>query len=208
MTLPYYVDFDGGIITEGQDAHSYVLKNIDTDPENYKVELTEQFAFKAGEPFILVTGDPQPLVTESQDSTNIYVDPAYLNADGYNFDAVTENGLVGVMFGDSIKGQTGLGVDFGGSTLLLSKETETYYIPGHGAYINPTLVADAGGKADKVIGGLIDAIKTAVAEKEDAVVNVFTADGKLVKSGVKRSQAKAGLAKGIYLIGKNKVMVR
>lgn len=208
MTLPYYVDFDGGIITEGQDAHSYVLKNIDTDPENYKVELTEQFAFKAGEPFILVTGDPQPLVTESQDSTNIYVDPAYLNADGYDFNAVTENGLVGVMFGDSIKGQTGLGVDFGGSTLLLSKETETYYIPGHGAYINPTLVADAGGKADKVIGGLIDAIKTAVAEKEDAVVNVFTADGKLVKSGVKRSQAKAGLAKGIYLIGKNKVMVR
>ena len=185
MTLPYDVDFDGGIITEGQDAHSYVLKNIDTDPENYKVELTEQFAFKAGEPFILVTGDPQPLVTESQDSTNIYVDPAYLNADGYDFNAVTEN-----------------------ATLLLSKETETYYIPGHGAYINPTLVADAGGKADKVIGGLIDAIKPAVAEKEDAVVNVFTADGKLVKSGVKRSQAKAGLAKGIYLIGKNKVMVR
>lgn len=210
MTLPYAVDFSGdGILTDDPDneAKTYALKNLTQDDE-YKVELTEKAAFAAGEPFILVTGTPEPLITEGQDSMNIFVDPATLNAEGYKFDATTVNGLVGVMHGDSIQGKTGMGIDFGGSTLLLSKDTETYYIPGHGAYIDPAKVSDAGGNADLTIGGLADAIRQAVLETEEGLVNVYTADGKLVKAGVKRSEAKAGLAKGIYLIGKEKVMVK
>jgi len=209
MTLPYAVDFSEGAITDApdQDAQTYALKNI-VQGEEYQVELTEKNTFEAGEPFILVVGEPQGLITEGQDSMNIFIDPADLNENGYRFDTTPVNGLVGVMYGDSIQGKTGMGVEFGGATLLLSKEAETYYIPGHGGYIDPTQVTDAGGNADKVIGGLVDAVKRVVAEKEEGTVNVYTADGKLVKSGVRRSEAKAGLAKGIYLIGKNKVMVR
>ena len=209
MTLPYAVDFSEGAITDApdQDAQTYALKNI-VQGEEYQVELTEKNTFEAGEPFILVVGEPQGLITEGQDSMNIFIDPADLNENGYRFDTTPVNGLVGVMYGDSIQGKIGMGVEFGGATLLLSKEAETYYIPGHGGYIDPTQVTDAGGNADKVIGGLIDAVKRVIAEKEEGTVNVYTADGKLVKSGVRRSEAKAGLAKGIYLIGKNKVMVR
>ena len=49
-------------------------------------------------------------------------------------------------------------------------------------------------------------VAEAVAEGEDAVVDVYTLSGVLVKKAVKRSQALDGLQKGLYIVGGTKVV--
>ena len=208
VTLPYAVDFSEGIYTTNEaEAVTYALKNVNQG-EEYTVELTRKDVFEAGEPFIIRVGNPQPLVTDGQDSIGFYVYDFDTAENGYQFDVKPANGLVGVMYGDSIKSKLGIGIDFGGSTLLLSKDTETYYIPGHGGYIDPSQVTDAGTAVDYTIGGLAVAVQKVMTETDEETVNVYTADGKLVKANAKKADAKAGLTKGIYIVGKQKIIVK
>ena len=43
---------------------------------------------------------------------------------------------------------------------------------------------------------------------QKAIVNVYTTDGVLVKKNVKAVEATKGLKKGVYVVGKNKVLVK
>ena len=51
-------------------------------------------------------------------------------------------------------------------------------------------------------------IKTVVVNEPDEKVDVYTIDGVLVKKNVVRSEATEGLTKGIYIVGKDKVLVK
>ena len=54
---------------------------------------------------------------------------------------------------------------------------------------------------------ILNSIKKAVS-KLNTTVDVYTVDGALVKRNVKASDAKKGLKKGLYIIGKEKVLVK
>lgn len=53
----------------------------------------------------------------------------------------------------------------------------------------------------------IDAVEQ-VGVSAEALVNVYSADGALVKAGVKASEAVNGLTKGVYIIGDRKVIIK
>ena len=75
----------------------------------------------------------------------------------------------------------------------------------------PNLIVAKEGEPDVVIstfeGGILNSIKKAVS-KLSTTVDVYTVDGALVKRNVKASDAKKGLKKGLYIIGKEKVLVK
>ena len=83
-------------------------------------------------------------------------------------------------------------------------------IDAHSAYLDPTLIQDAGTAVDltlKVTNGKIDGVKTLINETEQANRHIYTIDGKLV--GNKTADGKPrSLQKGIYIIGKKKVAVK
>lgn len=66
-----------------------------------------------------------------------------------------------------------------------------------------TVMADA-----NTTTGILHNLKTVIAVKNSGYVNVYTLDGKLLKRNVHVSEATKGLRKGIYLIGKQKILVR
>ena len=209
MSLPYPVDFgdpEGGTVaTTGKTAHSYSLKNITHPTESTSaLELTYKSSFEAGEPFILVTGNPAEAIEGIKDSINLYITPADISQ--YSLENKTVNGLVATLGGDSIKA-AGFGIFE--DAILTTTTDKTVHIDGHSGYINPALTTDAGGNADATINGsgILNAIRNieAVAGKE--FVDVYTLDGKLVKSHAKSADAFKGLGKGVYIIGKKKVII-
>ncbi len=60
---------------------------------------------------------------------------------------------------------------------------------------------------EAVYDGIINNIRKALVEAKETV-DVYTVDGVLVKRNVKAAKATAGLPKDIYIVGKNKVLVK
>ena len=80
-------------------------------------------------------------------------------------------------------------------------------------FIIPWLVKEIeDAQVDKVIyvkgAGMLNGIVNARVEDATELVNVYSVDGVLVRSNVKRENATNGLAKGIYIVGKEKVLVK
>ena len=55
---------------------------------------------------------------------------------------------------------------------------------------------------------MLNGIKNAEILAIKQFVNVYTTDGVLVKKNVKAVEATKGLKKGVYVVGKNKVLVK
>ena len=70
---------------------------------------------------------------------------------------------------------------------------------------------DLGGSIDKTISvnGVINNIgKVEITGDANATVDVYSIDGVLLKRNVKASEATKNLAKGIYIVGKKKILVK
>lgn len=83
----------------------------------------------------------------------------------------------------------------------------------HRAHIAPWLVKELDGEeCHKIIyvkgAGILNGIANARVEDATELVSVYSVDGVLVRSNVKRENATNGLAKGIYIVGKEKVLVK
>ena len=99
---------------------------------------------------------------------------------------------------------------FNNSVLNVCSDSPVF-IAGRGGYIDATKVQNLGGTPDKVIGidGIINNIgKVEITDSADAPVNVYTIDGILLKRNVKASEATRNLPKGVYIVGKEKVLVK
>ena len=67
-------------------------------------------------------------------------------------------------------------------------------------------------KVDKIVyvkgNGMLNDIKDVVIEDPKEIVDVYSVDGVLIRRNVARINATNGLAKGIYIVGKEKVLVK
>lgn len=204
VTLPY--DAKSLSINENVKAYSVksatVTENQDEESECELVltPLTEDP--KAGEPFILVVGDPSQFNAEGaspapEEATMFYIEVP--SDDNYVTEAKTVNGLVGLLNGADVAKGMGYFVD----NTLTSTRTKMF-MSGMSGYINPQLAQKLGDPTDEDIvlnASGLDAIKSVKAV--NVTGNVYSIDGKLVsKSGTKN------LNKGIYIVGKKKVAVK
>ena len=108
----------------------------------------------------------------------------------------------------TIKGQASLYFE---NSILNVATDAGYTIPGRSGYIDVTKVKDLGGSIDKTItiNGVINNIKNVeIVDNENEIVDVYTIDGVLIKRNVKAAEATKNLAKGIYIVGKKKVLVK
>ena len=92
----------------------------------------------------------------------------------------------------------------------------TWILDPQDAYLDPSqIVNDPEASIDAVVpvdssNGTVE-IPNGIASlinSQKAIVNVYTTDGVLVKKNVKAVEATKGLKKGVYVVGKNKVLVK
>ena len=211
ITLPFDLTGDNMISNINGDIKTYAINSVveneaaEGDEPSYTLTLTEKFEFEAGEPFVIETlAEPdangqQPLV--------FILPPAEADAI-VDTSAVDYNGLVGTLEGLTIKGQASLYFE---NSILNVATDAGYTIPGRSGYIDVTKVKDLGGSIDKTItiNGVINNIKNVeIVDNENEIVDVYTIDGVLLKRNVKASEATDNLGKGIYIVGKKKVLVK
>ena len=200
MTLPFEINDDCPIAAINENVKTYAVKNITTGEET-RLELTEKNNFKAGEPFIIVTGDYKAYDGETKHPIRLV-----LPTEVTDTSAIVANGLTGTLEGMTIN-KVGMGI-FTDAKLMATGAQTT--IEGRFGYIDPKLVVDnAEATADLIIttNEKVGIKATTVVNTKD-IVNVYTIDGKLLKRNVKAGEALKNLKKGIYIIGKKKIAVK
>ena len=195
VTLPYSIH---NISEMNEDVHTYAIHSQISATE---LALVRKDEFAAGEPFIMLTGDPAQYEDYHGAMDIIILLPTDLTAK-----ADTANGLVGVMSRSTINGN-GNGFIENAVLKVLAEDGKTS-IASQSGYIVPSLIEAQEGAYDLILtteGAL--GIKN-ITSNGNALVNVYTVDGKLLKRNVKAADAQKNLKKGIYIIGKNKVSVK
>ena len=211
ITLPFDLTGDNMISSLNPEVATYAVNSVieneaaEGDEPSYTLTLTAKDEFEAGEPFVIETlAEPD---ANGQQPLMFMLPPAEANAI-VDTSAVDYNGLVGTLQGLTIKGQASL--YFLNSVLNVATDAG-YSIAGRGGYIDVTKVEDLGGSIDKTItiNGIINDIKNVeIVETENEIVDVYTIDGVLIKRNVKAAEATRNLGKGIYIVGKKKVLVK
>ena len=220
VTLPFALG-EGSLNMDETTFKTYALGKVTVNATDSTttLDLIEKKSFEAGEPFILVTGTGSHAAGVEDSIIAFITMPA---DDAYTSTAKTANGLVGTLGGDSIM-YAGYGIFpandvlvklTGKATLkttgkLSTTDAEGVYVHGGSGWIDPKLVTDPQSGTVQITGeGIVNKIKALVSDKLGKKVDVYSVDGKLLKRGVKASQATQGLGKGIYIIGKDKVSVK
>ena len=211
VTLPFDLTGDYALNNLNSYVETYAVNSVVKDENtgdgepSYTLTLTAKDEFKAGEPFVLVTtAEPDE---NGQQPLAFLLPPAEPGAIT-DTSAVDCNGLVGTLEGLNISGQTSLYFD---DSELKVCSSSAVFVLGRSGYIDFTKVKDLGGPIDKTISvnGVINNIANveAVGNTND-IVNVYTVDGVLLKRNVKAAEATQNLPKGIYIVGKKKVLVK
>lgn len=200
MTLPYEYTEETAEINEGNGIMCYAIQGLSDN--GTVLNLTQKSSFAAGEPFVCVANDYELEDTEAEP-----VEFALPFANSFVREAKSVNGLVGT-FADVKPGVAGYGVL--SQNKLRATFTSTLVAAQTGYIVTSAIVNDAAASVDLQItlpDGVVG-IKGATISGKAASVNVYTADGVTVKRGVKPAEATKGLAKGIYIIGTRKVVVK
>ena len=203
MCLPFAIGEAGSdLIGSVEKIASYKIKSITTNVTEgtSKLELTKQTKFDAGEPFILVTGDPSGVGTK--DSASLYVTPPNV----LSLTEKTVNGLVAVLCGDSIT-KSGLGLFVNG--VLTATSSSSVWVNGHTGYIDPAQVVAGTGATDLTVSGtgILNQIRSIIATDSNNA-DVYSVDGKLIRKNAKITLSTKGLSKGVYIVGKKKILVQ
>lgn len=166
-------------------------------------EWTEE-GIKAGTPFVFTVDGDEAYNADSLISVNF---PVQVNGP-VSREITPQNGLFGTF--SNITVPAGMIYFLKDSAFV---EPDNYSIGIQRTYLDVnSITIDPSKKVAKTVpvNGIVSTtvgIKSAVSGKK-SIVDVYTTDGVLIRKGVKASEAKNGLAKGVYIIGKEKVLVK
>lgn len=199
---------------DGFNSNNFAYKIATIDPEKKELTLTANMAGNvAGEPFFYVCGESMGMPTEptAADTTvfNVYVPE--ISTIEFVQEPLEINGLVGNYYGGTkvVKGFGILREDEGKQTIGTTRANEQ--LGWNSAYIDAALIKNAdkpGELVVKIDGNLSTNIKDAITDAQTGAVNVYSIDGVLIKKNVKASEAIKGLAKGIYIVGNQKIAIQ
>lgn len=172
-----------------------------------KLSEAEGGTIPAGKPYIVYApGDYASGETTASFWINMLVDSEVAQMED---DSI--NGLIGLAAPRTILDET-KAMFSGDSIAAVTTSTE---FGNQRGYIDPAQITEVEGAANDLVVYLKGAGISSVVGLEDVVVrdnreivNVYTIDGVLVKRNVARGAATNGLAKGIYIVGKDKVLVK
>ena len=205
ITLPYAYGADGDVspaTNKENGIMTYGIKGVSEDRS--KLLLYQKESFAAGEPMIVVAGE----LTNDADAQKETVKMFLPLANDYSYDPVDANGLVGTFNYGFIP--DGVGVIKGDSVLSIGTTATALF--GQRGYVDVTQIKNMEGVETALTlnlkGEFVNNINNAGVATKPGKVNVYTVDGVLVKKNVKAANAKDGLKKGVYIIGKEKVLVK
>lgn len=204
---PVTIEYVADKIDEG--AFPYQIATVDT--ENKVMTLTKYEDYiTAGMPFFYIGGGSALNVSKNPSASDTTTMIVQLDIDKKIAQTpLTENGLVGNYYPTNVVKGFGVVNDEDGVQSIAST-TEGQEIGWNSAYIDLSLVknGEPGEITVPLTGDLQTAIKDAIIDAQTGNVNVYSIDGILIKKNVKVSEATKGLAKGIYIVGKQKIAVK
>lgn len=192
-------------------GNAYQIATIDL--EKGELTLTSDMNNAAGKPFFYVCGTSigMPAEPTAADTTtfNVYT-PGFSEIE-FAQQPLESNGLIGNYYSGT-KVAKGFGIlreEEGVQTIGATTANEQ--LGWNTAYIDPALVKNAdqpGELVVKIKGNLSTNIQEAINDAQTGPVNVYSIDGVLIKKNVKASEAIKGLAKGIYIVGNQKIAIQ
>lgn len=187
-----------------------------------ELTLSPIASMEPGQPFFYLAGNDQSLLVPNPTAADTVTTTIKLvDFKLFAQEPLTVNGLVGNYYNgyqvpagmgylkETTKGQEG---NYTERIQTIEATTKNQEMGWNSAYINAGLVENGepedGSITIKINGSLDTAIKDAIINAQKGNVNVYSIDGVLVKKNVKATEATKGLAKGIYIIGDTKVVVK
>ena len=202
ITLPYaYNNGDVVNLNTDNEIATYGIKGVSEDGK--QVFLYNKTSFEAGEPMVVVAGDVTKY-NDGNESTRMFLP----FANEFTTEVKEANGIVGTLDYTVLPANAGI---VKADSIISIGDSEDSAIFGQRGYINASkIVNNEELSTDFVLyvdGDIVNGINNAVVSTSNRV-NVYTTDGVLVKKNVKAANAKDGLKKGVYIIGKDKVLVK
>lgn len=189
-----------------------------------ELTLSTIYEMEPGQPFFYLAGDNQSLLNPNPTAEDTVMTKIKIrDYKVFAQNPLTVNGLVGNYYNgyevpagmgylkETTKGEAG---NYTERIQTIEATTKNQVMGWNSAYINAGLVENiepdpmAKTITVKINGSLDTAIKDAIINAQKGNVNVYSIDGVLVKKNVKATEATKGLAKGIYIIGDTKVVVK
>lgn len=206
ITLPYSTT-EAPYATSGGQVEFFDLSAVKKDGEGMVLALdfsTHDGHLVAGTPYLMrITVDGEdPVLVDMLIDHEAYI----------THHAGEANGLVGTLR-SVVLNEGGRGYLKAGSDTIYATGAEAVTIAPQEGYIKPHNVNNLGTEVSLMLvvanggDGFVNAIKPVLTLKGETV-NVYTADGVLVRRHVKATEALNGLSKGLYIVGGQKVIVR
>lgn len=187
-----------------------------------ELTLSPIASMEPGQPFFYLAGNDQSLLAPNPTAADTVTTTIKLvDFKLFAQEPLTVNGLVGNYYNgyevpagmgylkETTKGEAG---NYTERIQTIEATTKNQEMGWNSAYINAGLVENGepeeGSITIKINGSLDTAIKDAIINAQKGNVNVYSIDGVLVKKNVKATEATKGLAKGIYIIGDTKIVIK
>lgn len=199
--------------------YPYVLNGIDLEGKTITLSQIDG-TLEPGQPFFYLAGDDQSLLKPQPGASDtVSVTMQFLDFKEIALSPLMVNGLIGEYNNVTYpKGMSALveTTETDANNVVTKRSQSIQAASGqtgwNTAYIKAGLVEnlEPGDKSItiKIDGDLDTAIKDAIIDAQVGNVNVYSIDGVLIKKNVKASEAVNGLAKGLYIIGSTKVVVK
>lgn len=202
------------VMGDGFNESNNIYQIATIDMEKGELTLTaNKSANAAGEPFFYVCGTSfgMPAEPTAADTTSFVVFVPALESIEFAQQPLESNGLVGNYYSGTkvVKGFGILREEDGVQTIGTTTANEQ--LGWNTAYIDAALIKNADQPGEitvKINGNLSTNIQEAINDAQTGPVNVYSIDGVLIKKNVKASEAIKGLAKGIYIVGNQKIAIQ
>ena len=193
ICLPYAVsagDYDGVEFFS-------VAGKVMEDGEATAIVLNEETELEAGKPYVFSATTDKLIAIYSGEAASAEVDGNGLVG---SFSGTTVNEGMYLLTDNTVKllGEAGGSIEANRAYFDLSRMSEYTEAVG----VNQRLISLGGSNDDGTTG------VEGIAAEEDALVDVYTIGGVMVRSQVAASGATDGLAKGLYIVGGKKVVVK